>query len=125
MRLRVGNFFPFNIILKVFEILLNLTSKKSNLLSSKDDQIEEIDFNKWFNSFQKKYYPKLVFGCFYLIGFCNLFPIITMISAAHDLLKPETNSQKNNHKRHGGKYDCNEISTGKFFIFFNFLIFFF
>lgn len=121
MRLRGANFFLFNIILKVFEIILNLSGKKSNFISAKDDQAQEIDFDKWFNNFQKRYYPKLVFGCFYLIGFCNLFPIITMISAAHDLLKPEANSQKNNQKRYGGKYDCNEISTGTIFkLFYNF-----
>ncbi|RNA16008.1 battenin [Brachionus plicatilis] len=35
-----------------------------------------------------------------------------MISAAHDLLKTDIDSQNNMTKRYGGKYDCNEISTG-------------
>lgn len=111
MRIRVTNFFLINHIKKLVEKIINLSTKNSpNLPSPQDEQPH--DFKKSFNDFQKKYYPRLVFICFFLIGFCNLFPIITMISAAHDLLKTDINPKKNFTKRYGGKYDCNEISTG-------------
>lgn len=117
MRFRVTNFFAFNFISKLFEKIIHLSQNSSNLLSSQDASSQETEFKKNVNNFQKKYYSKIVFSCFYLIGFCNLFPIITMISAAHDLLKTDIDSQNNMTKRYGGKYDCNEISTGKFYFF--------
>ena len=54
---------------------------------------------------------------FCLMGFCNLYPILVILSAAHDLLeKPSSSiSPKNstlNARFVTNRYDCNEISTG-------------
>ncbi len=50
------------------------------------------------------------------MGFCNLFPILVILSAAHDLLKVPVKGNRNSTVENVGKvenrYDCNETSTG-------------
>ena len=59
----------------------------------------------------EKHYSTLVFVCFCLLGFCNSFPFIIMLSAAHDFMKNEEGVSRFGAKANN-RYDCNDLSTG-------------
>ncbi|XP_063286954.1 battenin [Pelobates fuscus] len=52
-------------------------------------------------------------SAFWLLGLCNNFAYVVMLSAAHDILRTETNetSTLNISRSNNSRYDCNEIST--------------
>ncbi|KAM5152553.1 battenin [Mantella aurantiaca] len=52
-------------------------------------------------------------SAFWLLGLCNNFAYVVMLSAAHDILRTETNetSTANVTNSSSSRYDCNEIST--------------
>lgn len=98
----------------IFHKLISIFTNSNNNNNSPQLQSNN-SLHDWFQNLRKIYYSKFVFISFFLLGYCNLFPIITMISAAHDLLK--THPIRPEHvvtKRYINKYDCNEISTGKY-----------
>ncbi|XP_066432934.1 battenin isoform X2 [Eleutherodactylus coqui] len=50
-------------------------------------------------------------SAFWLLGLCNNFAYVVMLSAAHDILKTETNQTAALNVTNASRYDCNEIST--------------
>ncbi|XP_053327183.1 battenin [Spea bombifrons] len=52
-------------------------------------------------------------SAFWLLGLCNNFAYVVMLSAAHDILRTETNetSTLNVSSPNNSRYDCNRIST--------------
>ncbi|KAM4697512.1 battenin [Rhinophrynus dorsalis] len=52
-------------------------------------------------------------AAFWLLGLCNNFAYVVMLSAAHDILRTETNETTtiNVTKSNSSRYDCNQIST--------------
>ncbi|XP_069591031.1 battenin isoform X1 [Ranitomeya imitator] len=50
-------------------------------------------------------------SAFWLLGLCNNFAYVVMLSAAHDILKTETNHTATLNVTNSSRYDCNEIST--------------
>ncbi|XP_071975688.1 battenin isoform X2 [Engystomops pustulosus] len=50
-------------------------------------------------------------SAFWLLGLCNNFAYVVMLSAAHDILKTETNQTVNLNVTNSSRYDCNKIST--------------
>lgn len=65
----------------------------------------------------EKHYAKFVVISYWLLGLCNNFAYVIMLSAAHDLLEPPKNSTSNSTTHapptnHTNKYDCNDLSTG-------------
>ncbi|XP_077303552.1 battenin [Lithobates pipiens] len=52
-------------------------------------------------------------AAFWLLGLCNNFAYVVMLSAAHDILRTETNetSTVNVTNSSSSRYDCNQIST--------------
>lgn len=60
-----------------------------------------------------KHYTKLLVICYWILGLCNNFAYVVMLSAAHDILEDHTNSSTNtSSSNHSNKFDCNNISTG-------------
>lgn len=51
---------------------------------------------------------------FRFLGLCNNFGFVVMLSAAHDILKDEgnSNSTQNASNNSTNQFDCNRISTG-------------
>lgn len=67
----------------------------------------------------EKHYAKYVVVSYWLLGLCNNFSFVIMLSAADDLLKSSKNSTSNstippdqNTTNHTNKYDCNTLSSG-------------
>ena len=66
------------------------------------------------------HYGKCVVVSYWLLGLCNNFAYVVMLSAAHDILEKTPNSTHNatattattSNSNTTNKYDCNEISTG-------------
>ncbi|CAF5000733.1 unnamed protein product, partial [Rotaria sp. Silwood1] len=56
----------------------------------------------------------LEFIGFWLLGLCNNFGYVVMLSAAHDILKQEKNDNSTQSVSHNttNQFDCNPISTG-------------
>ncbi len=55
------------------------------------------------------------FTYFRLLGLCNNFGYVIMLSAAHDILKEETGNtttQNASHNATNPRFDCNPVSTG-------------
>ncbi|XP_056389254.1 battenin [Hyla sarda] len=50
-------------------------------------------------------------SAFWLLGLCNNFAYVVMLSAAHDILKTETNQTAAVNVTNSSRYDCNQIST--------------
>ncbi|XP_063791400.1 battenin isoform X2 [Pseudophryne corroboree] len=50
-------------------------------------------------------------SAFWLLGLCNNFAYVVMLSAAHDILRTETNQTSTHNVTNSSKYDCNQIST--------------
>ncbi|KAM4024679.1 battenin [Anomaloglossus baeobatrachus] len=50
-------------------------------------------------------------SAFWLLGLCNNFAYVVMLSAAHDILRTETNQTVQVNVTNSSQYDCNEIST--------------
>uniref|UniRef100_A0A8C5PXU7 Battenin n=1 Tax=Leptobrachium leishanense TaxID=445787 RepID=A0A8C5PXU7_9ANUR len=50
-------------------------------------------------------------SAFWLLGLCNNFAYVVMLSAAHDILRTETNETSTLNASHSTPYDCNPIST--------------
>ncbi|XP_069840559.1 battenin isoform X2 [Dendropsophus ebraccatus] len=50
-------------------------------------------------------------SAFWLLGLCNNFAYVVMLSAAHDILKTETNQTAAVNVTNSSRYDCNKIST--------------
>lgn len=50
-------------------------------------------------------------SAFWFLGLCNNFAYVVMLSAAHDILKTETNHTAAINVTNSSRYDCNEIST--------------
>ncbi|XP_075686951.1 battenin [Rhinoderma darwinii] len=50
-------------------------------------------------------------SAFWLLGLCNNFAYVVMLSAAHDILRTETNQTATLNVTNSSRYDCNEIST--------------
>lgn len=77
-------------------------------------------------AFWSRHYPKCVIICYWLLGLCNNFAYVIMLSAAHDIL--DTDDKKDNGTSNAttsyniysnleasnktNKYDCNDLSTG-------------
>ncbi|CAF1562391.1 unnamed protein product, partial [Rotaria sp. Silwood1] len=57
---------------------------------------------------------RLEFIGFWLLGLCNNFGYVVMLSAAHDILKQEKNDNSTQPVSHNttNQFDCNPISTG-------------
>lgn len=68
------------------------------------------------------HYKKCVLICYWIFGLCNNFAYVVMLSAAHDILSKDENSNSTEinsttttpilFSNQTNKYDCNEISTG-------------
>ena len=62
------------------------------------------------------HYGKFVVISYWLLGLCNNFAYVIMLSAAHDILSPadknNTNTTTNTTTNHTNKYACNDLSTG-------------
>ncbi|CAF4393933.1 unnamed protein product, partial [Rotaria sp. Silwood2] len=56
----------------------------------------------------------LEFIGFWLLGLCNNFGYVVMLSAAHDILKQEQTDNSTQPVSHNttNQFDCNAISTG-------------
>jgi hypothetical protein len=55
------------------------------------------------------------FTYFRLLGLCNNFGYVVMLSAAHDILKQEDSknaTQPDSHNSSHNQFDCNPVSTG-------------
>jgi battenin len=65
------------------------------------------------------HYTKCVLVSYWLLGLCNNFAYVVMLSAAHDILEKKNTTHNltvlSNHlmsSNETNKYDCNDISTG-------------
>jgi len=62
-----------------------------------------------------KHYSKCLLVCYWVIGLCNNFAYVVMLSAAHDILANHDNKttpSDNSTNNHTNKYNCNPTSTG-------------
>ena len=73
---------------------------------------------KQFENMWNKHYNKLVVISYWLLGLCNNFSYVIMLSAARDILS-DSSSNNTNHTipssysaNKTNKYDCNYLSTG-------------
>lgn len=67
----------------------------------------------------QNHFAKFVVATYWLLGLCNNFAYVVMLSAAHDLLEKHDSNSSNSSTptpptptNHTNKYDCNELSTG-------------
>ncbi len=67
----------------------------------------------------QKYFAQFVIVSYWLLGLCNNFAYVVMLSAAHDLLHEHDANASNSStptpplpQNHTNRYDCNELSTG-------------
>lgn len=81
---------------------------------------------KLLEEYWQRYFVKFVVASYWVLGLCNNFAYVVMLSAAHDLLHSNDNSTTNSStpapptpststsspQNHTNKYDCNELSTG-------------
>ena len=63
------------------------------------------------------YFAQFVVVSYWLLGLCNNFAYVIMLSAAHDILSPNKNNTNNgshaaNASNKTNRYDCNDMSTG-------------
>lgn len=65
----------------------------------------------------KRNSANLVFVSFLVAGFCNNAPFLTMLTAAHDLLKIDDPTIANRNATVSSRYDCNKDSTGTVLMF--------
>jgi len=61
----------------------------------------------WINHFKK-----LVVISFWLLGLCNNFAYVIMLSAANDILSSKNDTNSTVSTNTTNKYDCNDLSTG-------------
>lgn len=65
----------------------------------------------------EKYFSQFVLVAFWLLGLCNNFAYVIMLSAAHDILSTDDDNKTNTTGNqttgnHTNKFDCNDLSTG-------------
>ena len=73
-----------------------------------------------FENLWNNHYKKLVIMSYWLLGLCNNFSFVIMLSAANDILTPpDSTPNATNHSTPSAnssnktnKYDCNNLSTG-------------
>ncbi|KAM3917724.1 battenin [Leptodactylus fuscus] len=80
--------------------------------SSDSDSEEEVDVGAAPPEPQPEgHSPWRNLSAFWLLGLCNNFAYVVMLSAAHDILKTETNQTATLNTTNSSRYDCNQIST--------------
>ena len=85
---------------------------------------------KFLETYWQKHFAKFVVICYWILGTCNNFAYVVMLSAAHDLLEDHSKNDSSTTTispltttttsflptttaaNHTNKFDCNEISTG-------------
>ena len=78
------------------------------------------DFNNILKKFKMKFldsiwlnhYSKCLVISYWVLGLCNNFAYVIMLSAAHDILSDHKNDTNTTTTNTTNKYDCNDISTG-------------
>jgi battenin len=89
------------------------------------EKFKDVYFNV-LNIIWEKNYKICIGVSYWLLGMCNNFGYVIMLSAAHDILKSSetphlnititTTTIQHNHTNHTNRYDCNEMSTGAILI---------
>jgi battenin len=67
---------------------------------------------RFLDSIWLNHYSKCLVISYWLLGLCNNFAYVIMLSAAHDILSDHKNETNTTVTNTTNKYDCNDISTG-------------
>jgi hypothetical protein len=95
--------------------MLEIQEKLGNESVNKKDKMTNMLEAVW-----DRHYAKFVIIGYWMLGLCNNFAYVIMLSAAHDILIASDDNNKTVvefkferfKNRSNNKYDCNELSTG-------------
>ena len=70
---------------------------------------------KQLEKYWDRHFSVFVIVSYWILGLCNNFAYVIMLSAAHDILSPTNKTNNTNNtipSNKTNKYDCNDLSTG-------------